>query len=161
MEPAFSYRRGVYDLSFDLDVERRGGQRGRVRADSVLHAGDFLDAQFDIGKGRPLKLKVDAMEASGGALAGALGLKADQPFAVKIAADGRGSTGAFTAVATSGSLRPTVSVAGSTRLTRSVRFPALSRRGAGRPRRVRPVHWVRRCAQSATRLRSRSPISRP
>lgn len=106
MEPAFSYRRGVYDLSFNLDVERRGGQRGRVRADSVLHAGDFLDAQFDIGKGRPLKLKVDAMEASGGALAGALGLKADQPFAVKIAADGRGSTGAFTAVATSGSLRP-------------------------------------------------------
>ncbi len=106
LDPAFSYRRGVYNLGLSLDVERRGGQRGRVRADSVLHPGDFLDATFDLGKGRPIKVRVDGAEARGGALAGALGFSPDQAFAVRIIADGEGANGAFNAVATSGELKP-------------------------------------------------------
>ena len=104
--PDFSYVHGVYDLDFNLDVERSGAERGRVRAASVLHPGDHLNADFDIAKTRPLVLQVDAVEAQGGALAGALGLPAKQPFSLKIVAGGRTSAGRFTAVAASGGLRP-------------------------------------------------------
>jgi len=104
--PDFSYVRGVYDLDFNFDVERSGAERGRVRAASVLHPGDHLNADFDLSKSRPLVLQVDAVEAQGGALAGALGLPAQQPFSLRIVAGGRTSAGRFTAVAASGSLRP-------------------------------------------------------
>lgn len=106
MLPEFSYRRGVYDLTAALDIERRGGRKADVRALSVLHPGDHLYLNLDAGPARPLRLRVDALEARGGALAGALGLASDQPFALQAAADGSGSTGRFTAYATSGSLRP-------------------------------------------------------
>lgn len=43
MEPAFSYRRGAYDLTFEVDVERRGDRSGKLKALSVLHPGDHLD----------------------------------------------------------------------------------------------------------------------
>jgi len=104
--PDFSYERGVYDLDFKLEVERSGGERGRVRAASVLHPGDHLNADFDVAKGRPLVLKVDAVEAQGGAIAGALGLPAKQPFNLQVSASGLTSNGRFTAVAASGALRP-------------------------------------------------------
>ncbi|MDP3854642.1 translocation/assembly module TamB domain-containing protein [Phenylobacterium sp.] len=107
MTPAFSYRRGVYDVVMSLDVQRaNGGQKGKVAADSVLHRGDHLDAQFDFGGGRPLLLAADALEARGGALAGSLGLPADQPFALKARADGKDSSGRFTAVAIAGGAKP-------------------------------------------------------
>ncbi|WP_334164757.1 translocation/assembly module TamB domain-containing protein [Phenylobacterium sp.] len=106
MLPAFSYRRGVYDLAAALDIERRGGRKADVRALSVLHPGDHLYLNIDAGPARPLRLRVDALEARGGALAGALGLASDQPFALQAAADGAGSAGRFSAYATSGSLRP-------------------------------------------------------
>lgn len=102
MLPAFSYRRGVYDVDLALDVERRGGQRGRVRAASVLRPGDHLNLDFDIGKRHPLVILADGVEAQGGALAGALGLPADQPFALKVVAGGKTSQGQFTAVASTG-----------------------------------------------------------
>ena len=41
--PAFSYRRGVYDLTTALRVERSGGAKGWLSAASILHAGDFLN----------------------------------------------------------------------------------------------------------------------
>ena len=91
MEPAFSQTRGVYDVALKLDVERRGGQSGTLKALSVLHPGDHLDAEFALGGKGPLKVIADAEEARGGALAGALGLPADQPF---------------TATATSGTIAP-------------------------------------------------------
>jgi translocation and assembly module TamB len=107
MLPAFSSRRGVYDLAMSLDVQRRnGGQKGTIAADSVLHPGDHLDLAFDFGKTRPLSLIADAKEAQGGALAGALGLPADQPFLLKARASGKNSQGQFTAVATTGSVTP-------------------------------------------------------
>lgn len=101
--PAFSYQRGLYDLGLALDVERRGGQRGAVRAVSLLHPGDHLNLDFDLARTRPLVLLADGEEAQGGALAGALGLPAAQPFLLKVAAGGKMSEGRFTALATSGS----------------------------------------------------------
>ncbi|HEY8617512.1 translocation/assembly module TamB domain-containing protein [Phenylobacterium sp.] len=106
MLPGFSYRRGVYDLGLALDVERKGGRTVSARALSVLHPGDHLVADVDMGEARPLKVRVDALEARGGALAGALGLNPDLPFALDIKADGRTAQGRFTALATSGTLRP-------------------------------------------------------
>lgn len=107
MLPAFSYRRGVYDVTASLDIRRRnGGQSGKVSAASVLHAGDHLDVEFDLGGGRPLKLIADAEEAKGGALAGSLGLPADLPFLLQVKANGAEAGGRFTAVAGSGTTRP-------------------------------------------------------
>jgi len=106
LEPAFSYRRGVYDLSFALDVERRGGRSARLKAASVLHPGDHLDLDFALGGKGPLKVIADAEEAKGGALAGALGLPADQPFRLAVRADGTISQGRFTATAASGAVTP-------------------------------------------------------
>ncbi|WP_374471411.1 translocation/assembly module TamB domain-containing protein [Phenylobacterium sp.] len=108
MLPEFSYRRGVYDLNLALDVQRRGGRTVNARAESVLHPGDHLYVDVDMGGRGPLKVRVDALEARGGALAGALGLAADQPFAMDVRADGRTAEGRFTALATSGELRPIV-----------------------------------------------------
>lgn len=107
MEPAFSYRRGVYDLAGELDVKRgEGGQSGRIAARSVLHPGDHLDVQFEMGKTRPLKLTATAEEARGGALAGSLGLPADRPFALNAHADGKMSQGQFSVSTVVGDVRP-------------------------------------------------------
>jgi translocation and assembly module TamB len=106
MEPAFSYRRGVYDLEARLNVERRGGQSGKVAARSVLHPGDHLDLEFAYGPLTPLKLTADAVEAQGGALAGALGLPTDRPFTLAVRASGEASEGRFSAIARSGDVTP-------------------------------------------------------
>jgi translocation and assembly module TamB len=106
LTPAFSYERGVYDLTANLDVERNSDQRGRVRALSVLRPEDHLNLDYDLAKARPLVIAADVVEARGGALAGALGLPAKQPFALKVAAGGKMSVGKFTAVASSGAAEP-------------------------------------------------------
>ena len=106
LDPAFSYERGVYDLDLNLDVERSGGQRGRIRAASLLRPGDHLNADYDIRQHHALVLLADAEESQGGALAGALGLPARQPFILTAHADGTLSAGRFTAMALSGASRP-------------------------------------------------------
>lgn len=106
MLPAFSYARGVYDLDLQIDVGRRGGQRGKVRATSVLHSGDYLYVDYDVPRRRPMEILVDAEEARGGALAGSLGLPADQPFTFKAVAGGKTSEGQFGVVAGSGETEP-------------------------------------------------------
>ncbi|MDP3658874.1 translocation/assembly module TamB domain-containing protein [Phenylobacterium sp.] len=108
LAPAFSYRRGLYDVTGALDVARGSGgrQSGRVAAKSLLHAGDHLRVRFDLGKNRPMLVEALAEEASGGALAGALGLPADQPFSLAVRADGQAGSGKFTAIADSGQQRP-------------------------------------------------------
>jgi translocation and assembly module TamB len=106
LAPQFSYERGVYDLSLNLDVERNGDQRGVARAASLLHPGDHLNLDYDVAKTRPLKVLIDGVEAQGGALAGAMGLPSRQPFVVRVAASGKTSAGQFTAVASSGTARP-------------------------------------------------------
>jgi translocation and assembly module TamB len=106
MLPAFSFRRGLYDVRMNLAVRRSGGQRGVVQAASLLNPGDHLNVQFELSKKRPLLVLADAVEARGGALAGALGLPADQPFLLRVTAGGRTSHGRFTALVVSGANRP-------------------------------------------------------
>lgn len=106
LEPAFSNTRGVYDLKFNVDVERQGGRSGKVAAASVLHPGDRLDLDFSVGHAGPMRIVADAVEAKGGALAGAAGLSPDQPFRLMVRADGTVSAGRFSATATSGTLTP-------------------------------------------------------
>ncbi|HZZ34158.1 MAG TPA: translocation/assembly module TamB, partial [Caulobacteraceae bacterium] len=95
MLPAFSYRRGVYDLRTNFQVERDNSARGQIKADSALHAGDFLEATFDVPKDKAFLINADAREAQGGALAGALGLAADKPFLMIARAAGTTSEGHF------------------------------------------------------------------
>ncbi|HEY9234528.1 MAG TPA: translocation/assembly module TamB, partial [Phenylobacterium sp.] len=107
MMPEFSFRRGVYDVTAAVNLRRRnGGQRGTIAAASVLHPGDHLNAKFDFGGGRPLIATADAVEAKGGALAGALGLPADQAFDLKVNINGGSPQGRFSVVAISGATRP-------------------------------------------------------
>ena len=114
MLPEFSFRRGVYDLTAsEIHVQRRnGGQQGLIAAASVLHPGDHLNLKFDFGGGRPLQLYADAVEAKGGALAGSLGLPVDQPFDLKVSANGDKNQGRFKAVTKVGAITP-VDAAGS------------------------------------------------
>ena len=106
LAPEFSYARGVYDFDLNLDVGRKGGAKGRVRAVSALRAGDHLNLDFDVGTKRPLVLEADVQEARGGALAGALGLPSNQPFAIRVTANGKISEGQFAAVAALGPDEP-------------------------------------------------------
>ncbi|HUZ12494.1 MAG TPA: translocation/assembly module TamB domain-containing protein [Caulobacteraceae bacterium] len=106
MAPAFSYRYGLYDVTASLDAARTGGLAGRLEAASLTHAGDRLTASFDLGRGKTVSLRVDAREAQGGALAGALGLAVDQPFLLLARADGTTSQGQFRLVSRSGALAP-------------------------------------------------------
>lgn len=107
LEPGFAEgERGLYDVDFNIHVERTGGQKGHIRARSVARPGDHLNADYDIAPKRPLLVVVDAVEAQGGALAGAVGLSPKQAFDLKIQAGGRMAQGRFTAAALSGVGRP-------------------------------------------------------
>lgn len=106
LSPDFSFERGLYDLDLNLDVERSGDQRGRIRSSSVLHAGDHLNVDYDVAKTRPLMVVVDGAEARGGAMAGAFGLPSNQAFAFKATASGKTSEGRFIAVVSSGGSQP-------------------------------------------------------
>ena len=105
--PEVTVQRGLFNLTGELQVARKGGGlRSRVKAESLLHAGDRLEAEIDIRKGRPMVLMAEASEARGGALAGGFGFAVDQPFLLKISADGRTVEGRITALARSGKLTP-------------------------------------------------------
>jgi translocation and assembly module TamB len=106
MLPAFSYRRGLFDLSGNLLIERKGPKTGHIEARSLLHAGDFLKADFETGRDKSLNITADAYEATGGALGGALGLPTDRPFALAGRATGTTENGKFTLVARSGNAMP-------------------------------------------------------
>src|SRR5258705_6752403 len=96
LAPELAYRRGVYDVVAQFDVERLGGARGVASAASVLHPGDFLKTNFDVGLHDAFRIDADASEAQGGALAGTLGLAANQPFQLAIHAKGTVAQGDFT-----------------------------------------------------------------
>ena len=104
--PAFSQRYGLYDAEGALDLERDGAAAGRLQATSLTHVGDRLDAAVDLGRGRTIALRLDGREAKGGAMAGALGLPADQPFSVSARASGTTSQGQFTLSSRSGASSP-------------------------------------------------------
>src|SRR6185312_14188353 len=104
--PAFSTRYGLYDFAGAFQLQRLGGMAGRVNAASLTHAGDRVDAVFDLGRDKTIRLAVDAHEAQGGAIAGALGLAANQPFLIQASATGTTSQGRFQVASRSGDLVP-------------------------------------------------------
>ena len=106
MAPSFSWRRGVYDLRTAFSVERAGGAVGQGSAESVLHPGDHLHIRFDVGRTRSFVVAADAVEARGGALAGMLGLVADQPFTLTAMANGSTGAGHFTLASRVGGTTP-------------------------------------------------------
>jgi translocation and assembly module TamB len=104
--PAFSVQHGLWDMSGRLKVARNGSASGRISAQSRLHPGDGVAAVFDVGEGDRVMLRADAVEARGGALAGALGLPTDRALRVHGRADGTTDAGELTVVATSGQQTP-------------------------------------------------------
>ena len=103
---AFSARPGLFDIDGKLSMSRRGGLGGAVKARSLLHAGEGLDARFDLGLTKHLLLDAKAREGEGGAIAGSLGLPADQSFALVAKADGDKVAGQFHLRTTSGARTP-------------------------------------------------------
>ena len=61
---------------------------------------------FDTGEAHGLKLLLEAREAKGGSIAGALGYSPNQPFTVDVRATGEAAHGSFHAAASSGALTP-------------------------------------------------------
>lgn len=106
MLPAFSTRYGLYDFGGQFELRRLGGMAGRLNAASLTHVGDRVDAVFDLGRDRTIRLAVDAHEAQGGAIAGALGLAADKPFLAQASAVGTTSQGRFQVMSRSGDVTP-------------------------------------------------------
>ena len=107
--PAFSTREGLYDVSGRLKLARASkGESGDIQASSLTHVGDYLRVRFEVAPGRPLMVHAKALEAKGGAFAGALGLPADRPFNVDLDATGAatGQTGRLDLDLISGATRP-------------------------------------------------------
>ena len=104
--PAFSSRYGLYAVDGAFDLQREGGMAGRAAVASLTHAGDRADADFDLGRDKTIRLTLQAREADGGALAGAFGLAANQPFLVSANASGTTSPGHFHVESRSGTIVP-------------------------------------------------------
>jgi translocation and assembly module TamB len=104
--PAFSGQEGDFDVSGAYEMARLGGKKGKLAVASRMHVGDHLNLDFDLGRNDSIKLNADAVEANGGAIAGALGLPVDRPFDLKAKADGVISKGAFSVVAKTGNETP-------------------------------------------------------
>ncbi len=101
-QPAFSLRHGLWDISGRVHLTRKGAADGQVAAQSRLHPGDGLNAAFKIGEGKDVILRADAVEASGGALSGALGLSPDRPLLVRARVNGTTDQGGLSVTAVSG-----------------------------------------------------------
>ncbi|HEX3406697.1 MAG TPA: translocation/assembly module TamB domain-containing protein, partial [Caulobacteraceae bacterium] len=104
--PSFSTRYGLYDLEGAFELRRLGGMAGHVGLASLTHAGDRVDAVFDLGRDKTIRLALDVHEAEGGAIGGALGLAADRPFLIEASATGTTSQGRFEVASRSGDLTP-------------------------------------------------------
>jgi translocation and assembly module TamB len=91
--PAISAKRGLFQVAGRLEMARRGGLGGELHGKSLLHPGDGLDSRFNFGLDNRLLLIAQAREAQGGAIAGLVGLAADQPFLLDAHADGASDHG--------------------------------------------------------------------
>lgn len=100
--PEFSRQAGDFDVVGAYEMARQGGKKGRIGVASRLHRGDHLTLDFDLGRNDTIRLNADAVEANGGAIAGALGLPVDRPFDLKAKADGAMNKGAFSVTAKTG-----------------------------------------------------------
>jgi translocation and assembly module TamB len=107
--PAFSVRQGVWDLAAQADIAASGAAKGKLDAQSRLHAGDGVALLFEIDPKGQMLIRADAVEGSGGALAGSLGLPAAQRLFIRVRADGSlADTGKLSVVAQSGARQPVV-----------------------------------------------------
>lgn len=104
--PAASTKPGLFDFGGRLTVERQGGLKGRLVARSRLHQGDFADVNFDLGGDKAVTIDARASEAEGGALAGLLGLAADEAFQLSLQARGKPLAGRFDLAIYSGTSTP-------------------------------------------------------
>ncbi len=105
--PAFSQRLGIWDVVGKADIVRRGPVTGRLDATSRVHRGDGLRLAFTFDPEGRMQLQLDAVEESGGALAGSLGLPANQRLLVRGRVDGViDGEGQISVVTESGRLRP-------------------------------------------------------
>jgi translocation and assembly module TamB len=104
--PELSVRPGLFDITASLDADRGGGLGGAIKAQSLLRAGDGLDARFELFLTKRLFIDARAREGVGGAIAGALGLPADQSFGLNAQADGDRSEGQFHLRVASGAQTP-------------------------------------------------------
>jgi translocation and assembly module TamB len=113
--PAFSTEHGLFDVGAGFVIERLGGAVGRLKAASLLHAGDGLATDFQFSKGKAIKLNADATESQGGAIAGSLGLPAKQPFLLNAKVGGTLDAGTLNIVAKSGDTTPLAATGGWTK----------------------------------------------
>jgi translocation and assembly module TamB len=104
--PEFSVKPGLWDVEGRLHLRRSGPADGLIKASSRLRFGDGLAMKFRIGEQDRTELEAEAIEMAGGAMAGALGLPADQPFSVRADADGALQAGKLRLVTRSGADSP-------------------------------------------------------
>jgi translocation and assembly module TamB len=106
VSPAVSGSHGVYDVLASADVRHNGGAVAKIDVESVLRPGDHLRAQVNLGRTQTLLVDADALEVKGGAIAGLLGLAADQPFDLNAHVTGTTANGKLTLLAHSGAQIP-------------------------------------------------------
>ncbi len=100
--PAFSIVDGGFRAVGTLSLDPKKLFNTVIKLDSLTHRGDGLSAQISSGEARPLQFSIRGFEARGGALAGSLGLAADQPFVLKADARAQDGGGKGTLICTSG-----------------------------------------------------------
>jgi len=105
-DPDFSVQHGLWEVKAKVILRRSGEARAKIAAHSLLHKGDGLDLQAELGRRDRMHLRADAVEAAGGALAGALGLPADRRLDVHADGDATGVEGHLVARVVSGAETP-------------------------------------------------------
>lgn len=104
----FSKEYGHWRLSGDANIPRNGAKKANVDARSLSRPGDFLKLAATFSdKPEELRLNLQAQEAMGGPLAGAMGYSPDVPFSAVAVVDGNRAdivmkTGNFTPLSVKG-----------------------------------------------------------
>ncbi len=104
--PQASIERGLFAVTGHVQFLRMGGGSGHIDARSLLHAGDGVTTDFSYGQRKPMLIVADAVEANGGAMAGALGLPSKKPFSLKVRIGGLTGAGQIDVLARSGDTTP-------------------------------------------------------
>jgi translocation and assembly module TamB len=107
--PEFSSALGVWDVAGQAEFLKGGPTTARLDAQSRIHAGDGLRLAIRLEPEGRMLMQADAVEASGGALAGSIGLPADQRLFVRGRVDGKvDGEGQLSILAESGAIKPVV-----------------------------------------------------
>jgi translocation and assembly module TamB len=104
--PEFAFRRGVYDVTANADVKYNAGTIAKLDIESILHPGDHLRADINLGRSNVMRVDADALEVKGGAIAAMFGLPVDQSFDLKAHISGTTTNGKLALTARSGDQIP-------------------------------------------------------